>query len=149
MVMTSVLLRLASLAALLQGLGHGAAVIRWGPTHGPGEDVVLNALRTHMFAFQGFTRTYWQLFLGYGLFAATNCFIEAAVFWRLAWIAAETPAFTAAIITVFIAANIVYAALCWRFFFWTPLLFDVLVAVLLLGALVSVRSLTGPTSPAV
>src|SRR5262249_55986597 len=87
---------------------------------------VISAMRAHAFPFQGFSRSYWDFFVGYGLFAAFTCLVEAVLFWQLAAVGGER---ASTVIALFALANIVYAALCWRFFFITPLVFDVAISV--------------------
>lgn len=140
-------IRLASALALLQGLGHAAAVIRWTPSRGSAESAVVHAMKTHAFAFQGFNRTYWDLFVGYGLFAAFNCLIEAAILWQLAGGTPVTKGGMNAIVAVMLFANLVYAAACWRYFFFTPLAFDLAIALCLALALAAPAAASVVTRP--
>lgn len=89
-------------------------------------------MQTHRFMFQGFSRSYWDFFYGYGLFAAFTCVVEAVLFWQLGSLDRRL---AAPVLILFAAANVVYAALCWQFFFLTPLVFDLAIAACLALAL--------------
>ncbi len=123
--------RVASALALLQGAGHGFLVMSWKPTRGDLEVAAVEAMKRHAFIFQGFSRTYWDFFYGYGLMAAFNCLVEAALLWQLAPLMTSDIGRVVPIVLLFIAANVVHAALCWKYFFITPIVFDVAVAVCL------------------
>jgi hypothetical protein len=121
-------LRVAAIVALLQAAGHGTSVIRWAPTRGPDQLAVIEVMKSHAFNFQGFTRSYWDLFFGYGLMAAFTCVVEAILFWQLASLALTTGARGTPIVALFIFANLVHAILCWNYFFLTPIVLDVAIA---------------------
>src|SRR5579864_9020289 len=48
---TTLLLRIVSVVALLQFVGHGTMFVRARPTHGPDEVAVVDAMRSHAFTF--------------------------------------------------------------------------------------------------
>lgn len=127
------LLRTTSILALLQGCAHTLMFLRAVPRHGPEEIAVLEAMKFHRFDFLGSVRSYWDFYFGYGLFAAFNCFVEAVLFWQLAALASAGAA-TRPIIALFCLANVGYALLCWRYFFITPIVPDVAIAICLLLA---------------
>src|SRR5437868_11909012 len=78
------LLRIVSVIALLQSIGHGTMFVRARPTHGADEVAVVDAMRSHAFTFGWAPRTYWDMYFGYGLEAAFICLVEAVLFWMLA-----------------------------------------------------------------
>jgi hypothetical protein len=132
------LLRIASSLAAVQGLGHATAVVRWSPSRGPHETGVIEAMKSQHFVFQGLDRTYWDFFFGYGLLTAFNCVVEAAVLWQLARFATAGAPGGRAIVGTFLIASIIHAFLSWRYFFFTPVIFDAAIAVCLAAALRSV-----------
>jgi hypothetical protein len=129
--MTSLLLRVASLVALLQGLAHTILIVSATPKHGPEEIAVLGAMKGYRFDFLGSLRSYWDFYFGYALFVALTCVIEAVLFWQLAGIAAAHPALVRPIIALFCGANIVFALLAAKYFFVTPIVPDVILALCL------------------
>jgi hypothetical protein len=132
-------LRVASIVALLQAVGHATSVIRWAATRGHDELAVIDVMKARTFNFQGFTRTYWDLFFGYGLMAALPCVVEAVLFWQLASLTLSTGARAAPIVALFIVANLVHAILCWNYFFLMPIVLDVAIALCLGVALTAAR----------
>jgi hypothetical protein len=130
-------LRIASALAAVQGLGHAIAVLRWAPSRGPEETAVVHAMKSQSFVFQGLARTYWDFFFGYGLLTAFNCVVEATVLWQVARLATRGAPGGRAIVVAFLLANLVHALLSSRYFFFTPVIFDVAIAVCLVAALPS------------
>ena len=64
-----ILLRITAALAAIQGLAHGALFVSAKPRYGPAEVAVVEAMRANRF-FAGGTRSYWDLYFGYGLIAA-------------------------------------------------------------------------------
>ena len=129
--MTSgLLLRIVSIAAFLQFIGHGTLFVWARPTHGPEEVAVVNAMRSHAFTFAVAPRTYWDMYFGYGLEAAFVCLVEAALFWLVAATAAENRALVQSVAGLFAVANVAHIVMLVRYFaFPVPMVFDALIAV--------------------
>ena len=136
MIKSGTLLKITAALAAIQGTAHAALLLTYRPSHGLAESVVVAAMRGRAFAFGGFApHSYWEMYIGYGLFAAFNCAIEAVLFWQLAgWDEVER-ARARPIILLFLLANLGYAGLVARFFFLVPMVFDLLIAALLAAAL--------------
>lgn len=126
-----VLLRLASVVALIQGGAHTLLVVFGAPTHGPTEVAVVEAMKGHRFNFLGSARSYWDFYFGYALFAAFNCAIEAVLFWQLARMGGEPASLVKPVIALFVVANLGYAILAWKYFFLTPIVPDLAIAICL------------------
>jgi hypothetical protein len=135
--MTLLLLRSASIVALLQGLAHTFLIVSATPKHGPDEIAVVSAMKAHRFDFLGSLRSYWDFYFGYALFVALTCGVEAVLFWQLAAVAAAQPALARPMIALFCGANIGFALLAAKYFFLTPIVPDVIIAVCLGAALVT------------
>jgi hypothetical protein len=112
--MVALLLRLASVVALLQALAHTLLVVFAAPRHGPQEIAVIEATKAHRFDFMGSARSYWDFYFGYALFAAFNCVIEAVLFWQLARFAGAHASLVRPIVGLFFLSNLGYAILCWN-----------------------------------
>ncbi len=123
--------RAAAVAALLQGLAHGALFLMARPTHGPDEAMVVAVMRDHVFNFSGAHRSYWQMYFGYGLLAAGVCFVEAALLWLIAPLARTDAPRLGLVVSLLIIANAAHAAIIALFFFYPPLVADAVVALLL------------------
>jgi len=136
--MTSgLLLRIVSVAAFLQFIGHGTLFVLARPTHGPEEVAVVNAMRSHAFTFAVAPKTYWDMYFGYGLEAAFVCLVEAALFWLVAATAAENRALVQSVTGLFAIANVAHIVMLVRYFaFPVPMVFDALIALGLVAAAV-------------
>lgn len=121
-------LRAASVVATLQFVAHSAMFLSAKATHGPVEVAVVEAMRSHQFLFDGSLRSYWDMYFGYGLFAAFNCLVEAVLFWQLATLAKTGAVLVRPIVALFCIANLGYALLVLRYFFVVPLIPDVAIA---------------------
>ncbi|HJW94750.1 MAG TPA: hypothetical protein VJ901_14120 [Thermoanaerobaculia bacterium] len=136
-----IFLRIASLVALLQFAAHTTLLLQYVPRHGPDEVRVVEVMKSYRFDFHGSQpHSYWDMYLGYGLFAAFNCLIEALLFWFLS----SRP--DKALIAILLIANLCYAAMVYRWFFFIPLYADLVIAVCLTAALFSAsrnRHVTG------
>lgn len=126
-------LRIAASLALLQGVAHAALILFAAPKHGPEEVAVIDTMKSHRFNFLGAHRSYWDFYFGYALLAAIICLVEAVLFWQAA---ALSPELIRPIAGVFVAFNIVHAIIAARFFFITPIVADLLIALCLVVAMV-------------
>lgn len=120
-------LRLTSVVALLQSIGHAMLFLTARPGHGPDETAVLETMRSRAFDFGGFSpHSYWDMYFGYGLIAVVLAVLIGVLLWLVSDLASsprQVLRFGAAIgVTV-----AVHAAIVARYFFMLPLIFDVLV----------------------
>jgi hypothetical protein len=133
----STLLRIAAVVALLQFAGHGALFLRAKPTHGPAEVAVVTAMKQNRFNFGGSTRSYWDMYFGYGMEAAAVCLLEAILLWQLASIIRVAPGLIRPLIALVLIANLAHIVLVVRYFFLVPLVPDVVISALLTLVLAS------------
>jgi hypothetical protein len=131
------LLRIAAALSAIQGTAHGALFILAKPKHGPVEMAVVDAMRSHSFDFAGAQRSYWDFYYGYGLEAAAVCMVEAILLWLLSGLARTNPTLTRPFVVVFILANVAHILLAARFFFFVPILFDLVIIAALVAAFVA------------
>ena len=134
---TATLLRTAAGLAAVQGIAHGTLFLRAKPRHGPAEIAVIQAMQSKRFDFAGATRSYWDFYIGYGLEAAAACVVEAVLFWQLARMAQSQPALVRPTVVLFVLVNIGHALLAARYFFYVPIVFDLLIAFCLGAACVT------------
>jgi hypothetical protein len=132
------LLRVAAVVAALQGAGHATLILMQRPTHGPSEVALVSAMQSEAFWFGGVLRTYWGFYVGYAMMAALTCEFEALLFWRTATLA-DTPSITTVVASTFLAFNLVHAGIAMRYFFYLPVLFDLVLAGLLATAWLAAR----------
>jgi hypothetical protein len=67
-------LRAASVLAFIHGVLHTIGGVFGDAPPGPQQTAVL-AMKSNAFKTMGVTRTYWDFFLGYGLFISVNFFL--------------------------------------------------------------------------
>lgn len=124
-------MRIAAVLAAIQGLAHVVLFASAKPRNGPAEIAVIDAMKAHRF-FAGATRSYWDLYFGYGLIAGGVCLVEAVLLWQLSRIAAGNFALLRPIVALLVGANVGHLLLVARYFmFPIPMAFDVLIGGLL------------------
>lgn len=127
-----VFLRIAAATALFAGVAHTARFLTYVPTHGAAEAAVVDSMKSHLFSFGGGApHSYWDMYLGYGLFVTVGSFSEAILFWLLSNFATVCTALVRAVAAIFVLAEVGYAALILKYFFPLPLYVHVAVAVCL------------------
>ncbi len=114
----SILLRIASIITLLYFAGHTAGM-PWTPAAGPGELPVIEAMKSHRFQMEGFARTYWDFYFGFGVIISAFLLVQAVALWQLGSLA-KTGAQIRPIVASFLVAFVVNAILAWMFFFPVP-----------------------------
>ena len=131
--------RIAAVLIVFFAAGHTFGFRKSDPSWGI--DSVLAAMRTIHFRTQGFNRTYWDFYVGFGLFVTVLLLFAAITAWQLGaapllqWTLFRPIAW--ALTACF--AGIVY--LSWRYFFATPVVFSTLIFLcLLLGTILAERA---------
>jgi hypothetical protein len=134
---TSLLLRIASVLTLLFAIGHTMGGLdSWSPQ---GETAVLNEMKSFHFDIFGVSRTYWDFYIGFGLFNSVGLLLQAVVLWQLAGIAKQDASRIRPLLGSFITASLAFAILAWKFIFAIPVAFSVAIAVCLIVALLTSR----------
>jgi hypothetical protein len=128
-------LRVASVITLLYAAGHTAGA-PWTPYTDQGAAAVLDAMKNHRFAAQGFNGTYWDLHVGFGVVISLYLLLQAVVLWQVASLAKTDAVRARPIVVSFLAAFIVNGALAWVYFFLVPVVMSGAVALCLVMALV-------------
>jgi hypothetical protein len=129
---TSILYRIASVLLVLFSIGH---TLGFRQTKGMlGADTVVSLMQAVRFPVQGFQRTYWDFYVGFGLFVTVFLLLSAVLSWGLAGagpeVLARIPAATWGLAIGFAAVTI----LSWCYFFLVPGIFATLITVCLVTA---------------
>jgi hypothetical protein len=128
---TRVIYRIAAVLILLFDVGHSAGY----PWSDPSWGVDLRTIQSSHFQVIGFSRTYWDFYVGFGLFVSVFLILAAILAWQLSSLPAETLRLvrvTAWALTICFAAVTV---LSWMFFFTIPIAFSAVITVcLFIGA---------------
>jgi len=135
----SILYRITAVLILLFAIGHTVGFLQHDPSWGV--DSLLSSMKSIHFNIQGFSRSYWDFFVGFGLFVTLFLLFAAVLAWQLGGVAVETLMRLRVLAWAFALCFAVVTVLTWRFFFAIPLVLSFLITVcLILGAWVSGRS---------
>src|SRR5258708_11172320 len=85
---TSAFYRIAAILLLLFDIGHTLGFRQSDPKWGV--DALLASMRSIHFDVQGFSRTYWDLFVGAGLFVSVFLLFAAVLAWQLGGLSSVT-----------------------------------------------------------
>lgn len=124
--------RIAAVLILLFDVGHTIGFLQTDPKWGV-EPLLLSMKSTH-FDIQGFSRSYWDFFVGFGLFITVFLLFAAVLAWQLAGVAIETLAGMRGLTWAFGICFAGITVLSWRYFFTLPLIFSSLITLCLISA---------------
>ena len=131
-------LRIASIIALIQYSAHAFLFLSATPKHGQDEISLIEAMKSHHWNFAGFDHSYWDFYLGYGLLVILWGFIEVLLLWQLSILAKNVSIRLKPIIALLLLVNVGHAVLTLRYFFLVPAIFDLIVALFLGFAFISI-----------
>jgi hypothetical protein len=99
-----------------------------------GVDAVRASMQSVHFNVQGFNRTYWDFFVGFGLVSTVFLLFTAVLAWQLGGLPQETLAAMRGTVLALVLAFVAFTVICWRFVFLVPLVFSLLITASLLAA---------------
>jgi hypothetical protein len=135
----SLFFRTASVLSILFAGGHTAGFRNTDPQWGA--DATVASMKSVRFAVQGFNRSYWDFFVGFGFFVSVFLVFAAVIAWQLGRLSGPALASMRVPAWALTVSFGVIAVLSWRYFFIVPLAFSVLIFVCLLaGTLMSQRA---------
>ena len=130
--MPVILYRVSAVVLLLFAAGHQFGFRRVDPQWKA--DTTVAAMRDVRFPVQGFQRTYWEFFSGFGFFVTTLLLFSAVFAWQVGGMSPDLRRMLAPVLWAFAIAYVVIAALTWRYFFVAPGILATIVALLLVVA---------------
>lgn len=134
----AIMFRIASVLIALFALGHTLGFRQVDPQWKINS--ILESLQKTSFVTQGFTRTYWDFYVGFGLFCSVFLLFTAIVAWSLGGMspaAIEEARLLAWSLTL--AFGLVFV-LSWRYFFPVPMIFSAVIFMSLLAGSVLSRT---------
>lgn len=132
----SLLYRTASVLLILFALGHTLGFRRVDPRWKL--DSIIVALRSTHFEVQGLNRTYWDFYVGFGLFVTVLLLFTAILTWQLGGLPKDHLSEMRLVAWSLAACFVVVTFLSWKYFFIVPVIFSGVVAIcLILAALVA------------
>jgi hypothetical protein len=127
-----ILYRISSVLLLLFAVGHTLGFRQSDPTWGV--DALLGSMRSIHFDVQGFSRTYWDFFVGFGLFVSVFLVFAAVLTWQLGGLAPGILALMRGPAWGLVICFAAVAILSWRYFFIVPIVFSIVITLCLTAA---------------
>jgi hypothetical protein len=128
----SVLYRIAAVLLLLFAIGHTLGFRQIDPKWGV--DSLIGSMQSIHFDAQGFRRTYWDFFVGFGLQVSVFQLFAAVLAWQLGGLSKETlrlmPVVTWSLAICFGGVTV----LCWLYFFLVPIILSAVITFCLILA---------------
>ena len=128
----SLFYRIAAVLLLLFAVGHTLGFRQSDPTWGV--DRFLASLRSVHFDVQGFSRTYWDLFLAAGFSVGVFYLFTAVLAWQLGGLPAATLALMRGTAWAFALCFAAITVVSWRYLFILPIVFSIVITVCLTAA---------------
>ncbi len=120
-------LRIASILALLHGILHTVGGVFGGASPGAQQDA-LTVMQTHRFPVFGVTRSYWDFYLGYGLFITVFFLVQTVLLWQLGVLAKRGGLPLRPLLATLCVGYVLMAVISQRYFFSGPAIVEVLMA---------------------
>jgi hypothetical protein len=130
--------RIAAVLLLLFAVAHTLGFRQTDPTWRV--DSLVASMQSIHFNVQGFSRTYWDFFVGFGLFVSVFLLFSAVLAWQLSRLPAETLPQMRAVAWTFAICFAAITGLTWRFFFVAPLVFSIVITVCLAAGALKVTT---------
>jgi len=128
----SLFYRIAAVLLLVFAVGHTLGFRQSDPSWGV--DSLLGSMRSIHFDVQGFSRSYWDLFVAAGFSVGVFYFFAAILAWQFGGLPAETLARMRGATWAFAGCFAAITVVSWRYLFIIPIVFSLLVTVCLMVA---------------
>ena len=128
-----------SVLTFFQGLGHTIGGVFGKPEPGPMQAAV-SAMQADTFPVMGFTRSFWDFHVGFGLSITVLLAMEAVVFWQFSLLKRPELARLRPVLATLALANVVLAVLSFYYFFWQPVVGELLIAICVAMAFVAAKA---------
>jgi len=128
----SLFYRIAAVLLLLFAVGHTLGFRQSDPAWGV--DALLVSMRSIHFDVQGFSRTYWDLFLAAGFSVGVFYFFAAVLAWQLGGLPAATLALMRGTAWAFALCFAAITVVSWKYLFIIPIVFSAVITVCLIVA---------------
>ena len=126
----SLFYRIAAVFILLFDAGHTSGF----PWSDPKWAVDLSSMRSTHFDILGFSRTYWDFYVGFGLFVTVFLLLAAMLAWQLGGLPANTRALMRGTAWTLALCFAAVTVLSWRYFFIVPIVSSMVITVCLIVA---------------
>jgi hypothetical protein len=127
----SVLYRIASGLLVLFAIGHTLGFRQTDPQWGV--DSLVASMRTIRFDVQGFSRTYWDFFVGAGFFVGAFLLFAAILTWQLGRLSRQTLRLMSVITWALAILFVGLTVLSWMYLFIVPVIFSAAISLCLIA----------------
>jgi hypothetical protein len=128
----SLFYRIAAVLLLFFAVGHTLGFRQSDPNWGVA--ALLASMRSIHFDVQGFSRTYWDLFVAAGFSVGVFYLFAAILAWQMARLPAETLALMRGTAWAFALCFAAITIVSWRYLFTLPIVFSMVITVCLIAA---------------
>jgi hypothetical protein len=126
----SMFYRIAAVLLLLFDAGHTSGFPWSDPTWG----VDLVSMRSTHFYIMGFSRTYWDFYVGFGLFVSVFLLLAVVLAWQLGGLPPGSLALMRGTAWAFALCFAAITVLSWKYFFIIPIVFSIVTTLCLTAA---------------
>ena len=126
----SMFYRIAAVLLLLLDAGHTSGF----PWSDPKWGVDLGSMRSTHFYIMGFSRTYWDFYVGFGLFVSVFLLLAVVLAWQLGGLPAVTLALMSGTAWAFALCFAAITVVSWRYLFIIPIAFSIVITLCLTAA---------------
>jgi|SRR5579862_1639133 len=134
---TTIWLRISAIVSLLFTIGHFLGGMQnWSPMP---DNPVLLAMRTVHFDIMGMSRSYLDLYMGFGYSITVSLLLQSVLLWILASIARTHAALVRPMIAAFALAAALSGVIAWKYIFLIPAILCLALCATLIMALISVH----------
>jgi hypothetical protein len=128
----SLLYRVSSILLVLFAIGHTLGFRQIDPTWGV--DSLVQSMKSIHFNANGADRTYWEFFVGFGLFVTVLMLFASIIAWQFGSLPSDILAGMRVSVWGFVVCFAVVAYLSWRYFFIVPVVFSIAIFLCLAAA---------------
>ena len=126
----SLFYRIAAVTLLLFAVGHTSGF----PWSDPQWGVDLGSMRSTHFDILGSSRTYWDFYVGFGLFVTVFLLFAVVLAWQLGRLPPDSLALMRGTAWTFALCFAAISALSWKYFFIIPIVFSIVTTLCLTAA---------------
>ena len=127
-------LRAAAGLTLFNAVGHTFGAVLAGPSHGPGEVALRDAMRGYRVVLMGVERSYWDFYIGSGWAITVFALMLTAVMWLLVPVAGRAAREARALIVVLAAGFAALTVVSILYFVTAPIVNLALITTCLVAA---------------
>jgi hypothetical protein len=131
-------LRIASVLTFIHAVLHTVGGVFGGAAPGV-QQATVAVMKANEFPALGVMRSYWDFYRGMGLAVSVFLTAEAIVFWQLASLAKTDALRLRPVLATFSIGYLGVAVVSYRYFFWAPVITEILIAGCLGAAIASCR----------